>query len=91
MKSIFLVHFPLGVSCKIFQNFAKFFFAQNYIKTHFRYLGFPPQNHGPAYAPIRHIGGLEMFWLKIRIYPQMRKIDVCAWWVHILGVGRGPN
>ena len=91
LKSIFRVYFPLGFSCKNVQNFLKNFFAQNYIKRHFRYLVFPPQNRGPVYAPIRHIGGLEKFWSKIRIYPQMRKIDGCAWWVHILGVGRGPN
>ena len=91
LKSIFRVHFPLGFSCKNFQKFSKNFFAQNYIKRHFRYLVFPPQNRGPVYAPIRHIGGLENFWLKIRIYPQMKKFGVCAWWVHILGVGCGPN
>ena len=65
----FLVHFPLGFSCKNFQNFPKNFFAQNYIKRHFRYLVFPPQNRGPVYAPIRHIGGLEKILLKFRIYP----------------------
>ena len=91
LKSIFLVHFPLGFSFKDFQNFQKNFFAQNYIKRYFRYLVFPPQNRGPVYAPIRHTAGLEIFWLKIRIYPQMRKIDVCAWWVHILGVGCRQN
>ena len=28
---------------------------------------------------------------KIVKNPQMEKIDGCAWWVHILGVGCGPN
>ena len=91
LKCIFRVYFPLGFSCKNVQIFLKNFFAQNYIKRYFRYLVFPPHNRGPVYAPIRHIGGLEKFWSKIRIYPQMEKIVVCAWWVHILGVGRGPN
>ena len=91
LKSIFRVYFPLGFSCKNLKIFLKNFFAQNYIKRHFRYLVFPPQNRGPVYAPIRHIGGLQKFWPKIRVCLQMRKIVVCAWWVHILGVGCGPN
>ena len=37
-----LVHFPLGFSCKKFQNFSKIFFAQNCIKRYLRYVGFPP-------------------------------------------------
>ena len=37
-----LVHFPLGFSCKKFQNFSKIFFAQNCIKRYLRYMAFPP-------------------------------------------------
>ena len=35
-----LVHFPLGFSCKKFQNFSKNFFAQNCIKRYLRYVDF---------------------------------------------------
>ena len=36
-------------------------------------------------------GVLKKILLKMAFYPQMRKIDGCAWWVHILGVRRGEN
>ncbi len=68
-----------------------FFSAQNCIKRHFKYLLFPLQNAGPVYAPIRHTGCLDKILPKSRVYPQMEKIEGCAWWVHILGVGRGPS
>ena len=61
------------------------------MKIHFRYLLSKPQNTGQVCAPIRHTGGLEVFLLKMAIYPQMGKIDGCACWVHILGVRRGEN
>ena len=65
--------------------------VENYIKRYFKHLDFAPQNIGQVYAPIRHIGGVEKNLLKMAFYPQMRKIDGCAWWVHILGVRRGEN
>jgi len=46
---------------------------------------------GHVYAPIRHIGGVQKFLLKMAIFPQMKKIEGCAWWVHILGVWSGEN
>ena len=79
--------FPQDLGVK----FSKNFLAQNCIKRHFRYLLFPPQKVGSVYAPIRHTGCLENFLPKSRVYTQMEKLGGCAWWVHILGVGRGPN
>ena len=67
------------------------FLAQNCIKRHFKYLLFPPQKVGPVYAPIRHTGCLENFLPKSRVYPQMEKIEGCAWWVHILGLWSWEN
>ena len=46
---------------------------------------------GHVYAPIMHIGGVQKILPKMAIYPQMKKIDGCAWWVHILGVRSGEN
>ena len=86
-----LVHFPLGFRGKNFKKHLKFFSAQNYIKRYIRYWVFPHDNGGPVYAPIRHTGGLEKNLPKFRNNPQMGKMGDCAWWVHILGVGRGPN
>ena len=86
-----LVHFPLGFMGKKFKHFLKIFSAENYIKRYIRYWVFPHENGGPVYAPIRHTGGLEIILPKFRNNPQMRKMGDCAWWVHILGVGRGPN
>ena len=86
-----LVHFPLGFRGKNFRNFRNFFPAQNYIKRYIRYWVFPHENGGPVYAPIRHTGGLEKNLPKFRNNPQMEKMGDCAWWVHILGVGRRPN
>ena len=90
-ENIGLVHFPLGFRGKNFKNFRNFFSAQNYIKRYIRYWVFPHENDGPVYAPIRHTGGLEKIFPKIRNNPQMEKMGDCAWWVHILGVGRGPK
>ena len=86
-----LVHFPLGFRGKNFKNFRKNFSAQNCIKRYIRYWVFAHENGGPVYEPIRHTGGLEKFLPKFRNNPQMEKIGDCAWWVHILGVGCGPN
>ena len=47
----------------------------------------PPQ----VYAPTRHIGAFENFLSKMAIFPQMKKIEGCACWVHILGVRCGGN
>ncbi len=86
-----LVHFPLGFRGKNFKKIRNFFSAQNYIKRYIRYCVFPHENDGPVYAPIRHTEGLEKILPKLRNNPQMEKMGDCAWWVHILGVGRGPN
>ena len=67
------------------------FLAQNGIQTHFRYLVSTSKGVGHVYAPTRHIGAFENFLLKMAIFLQMKKIDGCACWVHILGVRRGEN
>ena len=86
-----LVHFPLGFKGKNFKNFRNFFSAQNCIKRYIRYSVFPHENGEPVYAPIRHTGGLGKILPKFRNNLQMGKMGDCPWWVHILGVGRGPN
>ena len=65
--------------------------VENYIKRYFKHLDFAPQNVGQVYASIRHIGSFEKNLPKMAIYLQMKKIDDCACWVHILGVRRGVN
>ena len=86
-----LVHFPLGFRGKNLKNFRNFFSAQNCIKRYIRYWVFAHENGGPVYAPIRHTGGLETILPKFRNNLQIEKMGDCAWWVHILEVGRGPN
>ena len=86
-----LVHFPLGFRGKNFKNFRKFFrpkitskdtlgIGSSRTKTTDRYM-----------HPSGTQGGLEKNLPKFRNNPQMGKMCDCAWWVHILGVGRGPN
>ena len=84
-------HFPLGFWGKNFENFRKIFLAQNGIKTHFRYLVSTSETVGYVYAPTRHIGAFENSLSKMAIFPQMKKIEGCACWVHILGVRCGEN
>ena len=64
---------------------------QNGIKTHFRDLNSISEDVGQVYAPIRHIGSFEKNLPKMAIFLQMKKIDDCACWVHILGVRCGGN
>ena len=64
---------------------------ENGIKTHFRDLNYIFEDVGQVYAPIRYIGSFEKILPKMAISLQMKKIDDCACWVHILGVWRGGN
>ena len=84
-------HFSLGFWGKNFENFQKKFLLENGIKTHFRDLNSISEDVGQVYAPIRHIGSFEKILPKMAIFLQMKKIDDCACWVHILGVRRGEN
>ena len=59
------------------------------MKTHFRDLNSISEDVGQVYAPIRYIGSFEKKLPKMAIFLQMKKIDDCACWVHILGVRRG--
>jgi len=61
------------------------------MKRHFKYLRLLSEHHGRVYDLIWYIRCLEKNLPKIAINPQMEKMGWCAWWVHILGVGRGPN
>ena len=84
-KNQLLGRFPLGFGCKIFKNF----FAQNCIKTHFRYLVSTSESMGHVYAPIRHIGGVQKILPKMAIYPQMKKLMVVPGGCLYLGCGAG--
>ena len=61
------------------------------MKRHFKYLRHLSEHHGRVYDLIWYIRCLEKNLPKMTINPQMEKMGWCAWWVHILGVGRGPN
>ena len=82
---------PLGFWGKNFENFQKKFLLENCIITLFRDLNSISEDVGQVYPPIRHIGSFEKNLPKMAIFLQMKKIDGCACWVHILEVRRGEN
>ncbi len=77
-------YMPIGANIGVLRRFLK-------KKPSFKLFRLVFEDDVRVYHLIWYIRCLEKNMPKMAIYPQMEKMSWCAWWVHILGVGRGPN